>query len=318
VPSLNYKHLLYFWTVARVGSIARACKELHVTQPAVSAQLQKLEQQLGEPLFARRGRGLALTEAGRTAFQYADEIFSLGRELAETLRGRPTGKPMRLTVGVTDAFPKLLAYRILSPALRMERPVHLVLQDDRPERLFAELSIHELDLVLADAPLPPTVPVRAYNHLLGECGVTFFATPALAEAHAAGFPASLDDAPVLLPTEGTTLRRGLAQWLDAAGLRPRVVAEVGDSALLKSFGQAGIGIFAAPSAIEAEVRRQYGVAVMGRVEEIRERFYAISVERKLKHPAVIAISQAAREGLFSPRRPRGDGRKTRKTADEAD
>lgn len=313
MPSINYKHLLYFWTVARVGSIARACKELHVTQPAVSAQLQKLEQQLGEPLFARRGRGLALTEAGRTAFQYADEIFSLGRELTETLRGRPTGKPMRLTVGVTDAFPKLLAYRILAPALRMERPVRLVLQDDRPERLFAELSIHELDLVLADAPLPPTVPVRAYNHLLGECGVTFFATPPLAEAHAAGFPASLDDAPVILPTEGTTLRRGLSQWLDAAGLRPRIVAEVGDSALLKSFGQAGIGIFAAPSAIEAEVRRQYGVAVVGRVEEIRERFYAISIERRLKHPAVIAITQAAREGLFSPARPR----RTRKTAEAA-
>jgi len=313
LASLNYKHLLYFWTVARVGSIAQACRELHVTQPAISAQLQKLEQQLGEPLFARRGRGLVLTEAGRTAFQYADEIFSLGRELTETLRGRPTGKPMRLTVGVTDAFPKLLAYRILSPALRMERPVHLVLQDDRPERLFAELSIHELDLVLADAPLPPTAPVRAYNHLLGECGVTFFASPALAEAHAADFPASLDGAPMILPTEGTTLRRGLAQWLDAEGVRPLVAAEVGDSALLKSFGQAGIGIFAAPSAIEAEVRRQYGVSVVGRVEEIRERFYAISVERRLKHPAVIAISQAAREGLFSPARPR----KPRKAAEPA-
>ncbi len=313
VPSLNYKHLLYFWTVARTGSIARACKELHVTQPAVSAQLQKLEQQLGEPLFARRGRGLVLTEAGRTAFQYADEIFSLGRELADTLRGRPTGKPMRLTVGVTDAFPKLLAYRILSPALRMERPVRLVLQDDRPERLFAELSTHELDLVLADAPLPPTAPVRAYNHLLGECGVTFFAAPALAEAHADGFPASLDGAPVLLPTEGTTLRRGLAQWLDSSGVRPDIVAEVGDSALLKSFGQAGIGIFAVPSAIEAEVRRQYGVAVVGRAEEIRERFYAISIERKLKHPAVIAITQAAREGLFSPPRPR----RSRKAAEPA-
>jgi LysR family transcriptional activator of nhaA len=313
VPSLNYKHLLYFWTVAREGSIARACKELHVTQPAISAQLQKLEQQLGEPLFARRGRGLVLTEAGRTAFQYADEIFSLGRELADTLRGRPTGKPMRLTVGVTDAFPKLLAYRILAPALRLERPVRLVLQDDHPDRLFAELSIHELDLVLADAPLPPTAPVRAYNHLLGECGVTFFAAPALAEAHAAGFPASLDGAPMLLPTEGTTLRRGLAQWMDASGIRPNVVAEVGDSALLKSFGQAGIGIFAAPSAIEAEVRRQYGVGVVGRVEEIREHFYAISIERKLKHPAVIAITQAAREGLFSPVRPR----KARKAAETA-
>ena len=303
--SLNYRHLYYFWTVAREGSITRACKQLHVTQPAISTQLQKLEQQLGEPLFAKRGRGLELTDAGRVAFQYADEIFSLGRELAETLRGRPTGKPMRLSVGVTDAFPKLLAYRILSPALRMDPPVHLVLQDDRPERLFAELSIKEVDLVLADAPLPPTIPVRAYNHLLGECGVTFFAARGLAEAHADGFPSSLQGAPVLLPVEGTTLRRSLVHWFGSAGLEPRVVAEVGDSALLKTFGQAGMGLFAAPSAVETEIRRQYGVAVVGRVEEIRERFYAISVERKLTHPAVVAITQAARESLFaSPRPPR--------------
>ncbi|HEX6911206.1 MAG TPA: LysR family transcriptional regulator, partial [Longimicrobium sp.] len=256
MPSLNYRHLYYFWTVAREGSITRACKQLHVTQPAISTQLQKLEQQLGEPLFAKRGRGLELTDAGRVAFQYADEIFSLGRELAETLRGRPTGKPMRLSVGVTDAFPKLLAYRILSPALRMDPPVHLVLQDDRPERLFAELSIKEVDLVLADAPLPPTIPVRAYNHLLGECGVTFFAARGLAEAHADGFPGSLQGAPVLLPVEGTTLRRSLVHWFGSAGLEPRVVAEVGDSALLKTFGQAGMGIFAAPSAVETEIRRQ--------------------------------------------------------------
>lgn len=303
MPALNYRHLLYFWTVAREGSIARASKQLHVTQPAISAQLHKLEQQLGEPLFAKRGRGLVLTEAGQTAFQYAEEIFSLGRELAETLRGRPTGKPMRLTVGVTDAFPKLLAYRLLAPALRQQDPpVHLVVHDDRPERLFAELAVHGVDLVLADSPLPPTVPVRAYNHLLGECGVSFFGSAALAEAHAADFPRSLDGAPVLLPTEGTTLRRSLAQWFGTAGVQPRIVAEVGDSALLKTFGQAGIAIFAAPSAIEAEIRRQYGVAVVGRAEEIRERFYAISVERKLKHPAVIAISQGAREELFVPRR----------------
>jgi LysR family transcriptional activator of nhaA len=304
VPSLNYRHLYYFWTVAREGSITRACKQLHVTQPAISTQLQKLEQQLGEPLFAKRGRGLELTDAGRVAFQYADEIFSLGRELAETLRGRPTGKPMRLSVGVTDAFPKLLAYRILAPALRMDPPVHLVLQDDHPERLFAELSIKEVDMVLADAPLPPTTPVRAYNHLLGECGVTFFAARGLAEAHADGFPGSLHGAPLLLPVEGTTLRRSLAHWFGSVGVEPRVVAEVGDSALLKTIGQAGMGIFAAPSAVEAEIRRQYGVSVVGRVEEIRERFYAISVERKLTHPAVVAITQAARESLFVSSRPR--------------
>lgn len=301
MPALNYRHLFYFWTVAREGSITRACKLLHVTQPAISTQLHKLEEQLGEPLFAKHGRGLVLTDAGRVAFQYADEIFSLGRELSETIRGRPTGKPIRLTVGVTDAFPKLLAYRILAPALRMDPPVHLVLQDDRPERLFAGLSIKELDLVLTDAPLPPTAPLRAYNHLLGECGVTFFAAPALAEAYAPGFPGSLRDAPLLMPAEGTTLRRSLAQWFGTVGVEPRVVAEVGDSALLKTFGQGGIGMFASPSAIEAEIRRQYGVVVVGRTEEIRERFYAISVERKLRHPAVVALSQTAREDIFSPR-----------------
>ncbi|HST57764.1 MAG TPA: LysR family transcriptional regulator [Longimicrobium sp.] len=308
MPALNYRHLFYFWTVAREGSITRACKQLHVTQPAISTQLHKLEEQLGEPLFAKHGRGLALTDAGRVAFQYADEIFSLGRELSETLRGRPTGKPMRLTVGVTDAFPKLLAYRILAPALRMDPPVHLVLQDDRPERLFADLSIKEVDLVLTDAPLPPTAPIRAYNHLLGECGVTFFATPALAEAYAPGFPGSLHDAPMLLPAEGTTLRRSLVQWFGTVGVEPRIVAEVGDSALLKTFGQAGMGVFASPSAIEAEIRRQYGVAVVGRADEIRERFYAISVERKLKHPAVVALSESAREALFAPPRRRSRAR----------
>lgn len=314
MPSLNYRHLLYFWNVAREGSIARASKVLHVTQPAISAQLRKLEEQLGEPLFAKAGRGLKLTDAGRTALEYADEIFSLGRELSETLRGRPTGRPMRLTVGVTDAFPKLLAYRLLAPALRMDPLVQMVVHDDRPERLFAELSIHELDMVLTDAPLPPTSPVRAFNHLLGECGVTVFGAPVLAETLAADFPRCLDGAPMLLPTEGTALRRSLAQWFDSAGVRPRVVAEVGDSALLKTFGQAGIALFAGPSAIEAEIRRQYGVSVIGRVEEVRERFYAISVERRLKHPAVIAISQAAREGLFTPRRrPR-----TRKQDDPAE
>lgn len=304
MPQLNYKHLLYFWTVAREGSIAAACKQLHVTQPAISAQLRKLEQQLGEPLFAKSGRGLALTEAGRTAYQYADEIFSLGRELTETLRGRPTGKPIRLTVGVTDAFPKLVAYRLLAPALQMEQPVHLVLQDDRPERLYAELSIAEVDLVLADAPLPPTAPIRAYNHLLGECGVTFFGSAALAERYTEEFPASLDGAPFLLPTEGTTLRRSLTQWFEQVGIHPRVVAEVGDSALLKTFGQAGIALFAAPTVIEAEIRRQYRVEAVGQVEELRERFYAISVERRLKHPAVVAISETARDDVFGAPRKR--------------
>ena len=299
MASLNYKHLYYFYTVAREGSIAKAVKILHLTQPAISAQLRKLERQVGEPLFAKSGRGLALTEAGRVAFAYAEEIFSLGRELADTLKGRPTGKPMRLVVGVTDAFPKLVAYRLLAPALALEEPVQLVVQDDHPERLFADLSVQGVDVVLTDAPLPPTVSVKAYNHLLGECGVSVFGTQPLAEAHAEGFPRSLDGAPFLLPPEGTALRRSLEQWMDAEGIRPRVVGEIGDSALLKTFGQAGIGMFAGPSVIEREIRRQYRVETVGHVPEVRERFYAVSVERRLKHPAVVAISQAARQDFLT-------------------
>lgn len=299
MPSLNYKHLLYFWTVAREGSIARACKQLHLTQPAISAQLRKLEQQVGEKLFQKSGRNLVLTDAGRVAFRYADEIFGLGRELTEALQGRPTGKPMRLTVGVTDAFPKLVAYRLLAPALQLAEPVHLVIQDDRPEQLFADLSIQALDLVLTDAPLPPTLRVRAYNHLLGECGISFFGTPGLLEAHDGEFPQRLDDAPFLFPGEGTALRRSLDQWFDGQGVRPAITGEISDSALMKTFGQAGAGFFAAPSAIETEIRRQYRVEVVGRTDDVREQFYAISVERRLKHPAVVAISEAARADLFS-------------------
>lgn len=304
MSALNYKHLLYFYVVAREGSITRACERLHVTQPAISAQLQKLERSLGEKLFKKRGRNLVLTEAGTLAYEYAEEIFSLGRELTDALQKRPTGKPLRLAVGVVDSLPKLVTYRLLQPAFRMDEPVQLVLQDDRPERLFAGLSVHGLDLVLADAPLPPTVSVRAYNHLLGECGVSVFGTSALAEQYRGHFPGSLDGAPILLPTENTTLRRSLDQWLDTEGLRPQVVAEIADSSLLKTFGQAGMGLFAAPSVVEAEIRRQYQVEVVGQLEGVVERFYAISVERRLKHPAVLAISSAAREELFPSRSPR--------------
>jgi LysR family transcriptional activator of nhaA len=294
MPSLNYKHLYYFWTVAREGSITRACKQLHLTQPAISAQLQKLEQSVGEKLFARSGRNLVLTDAGQLAFGYAEEIFSLGRELTDTLQGRPTGQPLRLAVGISDALPKLVAFRLLQPALLQEQPVRLVLVDDRPERLFAALSVHDLDLVITDQPLPPTLNVKAYNHLLGESGVTVFGTAELAERYAAGFPGSLEGAPFILPPEGTTLRRSLEQWMDGAGVRPRVVAEIADSALAKVFGEAGTGLFAAPTAVEDEVRRRYRVEVVGRMEGIREQFYAVSVERRLKHPVVVAISEAAR------------------------
>ena len=295
---LNYHHLLYFWAVAREGSVTRASEQLHLAQPTVSGQLKALEEALGERLFERTGRRLVLTDVGRVVFRYADEIFSLGRELQDTLKGRPTGRPIRFTVGVADAVPKLIAYRLLLPALSLPEPVHVVCRDGKPERLLAELSVHALDLVLSDAPVGAEVKVKAYSHLLGETPVAFFGTEALAAAHRKGFPRSLDGAPVLLPTEGSSLRRSLDQWFDTEGLRPRVAGEIEDRALLKVFGQAGVGLFPAPVAIEAEVRAQFGVKLVGRVDAVKERFYALSAERKLKHPAVVAISRAARRKLF--------------------
>lgn len=295
---LNYHHLLYFWTVAKEGSIARACDKLLLAQPTISGQLRALERSVGDKLFVRSGRGLALTETGQTIYRYADEIFSLGRELTDTLRGRPTGRPLRLVVGVADVLPKMISYRLLEPALHLPEAVQIICREDKPERLLAELAVHGLDIVLADAPVGPTVKVRAFNHLLGECGVSIMGTAEVAKSLRKGFPRSLDGAPFLLPTDNTTLRRSLDQWFENNGIRPAVRAEFEDSALLKVFGQAGIGLFVVPTAVEDEVRTQYGARLVGRLEQVRERFYAISVERKLKHPAVVAISDAARQKLF--------------------
>ncbi len=295
---LNYHHLLYFWTVAKHGTIVRASKELRLAQPTISGQIRALEESLGERLFRRVGRNLVLTEAGRLVYRHADEIFKIGKELQDTLKGRPTGRPQKLHVGVADVLPKLIAYRLLAPALKMAEPVQIVCTEDRTDRLLAELAINGLDLVLADSPIGGPSRVRAYNHLLGECGVTFFGSIELARRLRRRFPASLDGAPVLLPTENTVLRRSLDQWFESENIRPRTVAEFEDSALMKAFGQEGEGVFAAPSAIEAEVGRQYKVKVVGRCDAIRERFYAITVERRIKNPATVAIAEAARSTLF--------------------
>ena len=295
---LNYHHLLYFWTVAREGSIARACTLLHLTQPTISGQLRSLEKALGAKLFDRVGRNLVLSETGRVVYRYANEIFSLGRELQDTLKGRPAGRPLRLVIGVADTLPKIIVHRLIEPALHLPEPVQLVCDEGKPEHLLAQLALNNLDLVLADAPVNPAIKVRAFSHLLGECGVSFFGTAKLVAAHRRGFPRSLDGAPILLPAENTALRRSLEQWFDAEGIRPLVRGEFADSALLKVFGKTGTGLFAAPTAVEEEVMRQYRVRLLGRVESIRERFYAISVERKVKHPAVVAITDAAREKLF--------------------
>lgn len=296
---LNYHHLLYFWTVVREGSVSRAAEKLHLSQPTVSAQIRLLEDRIGDRLFERRGRRLVLTEVGRLVYRYADEMFGIGRELIEALKGRPSAtRPLTLSVGVANAVPKLIVHRLLQPAVSGGLELHLVCREDSTEVLLAELATHALDVVIADVPAPPHVRVRAFSHLLGESDTSFFAAGGLAARLRRGFPQSLDGAPLLLPTPHTAVRRALEQWFDANGLHPRVVGEFDDSALMKAFGQAGSAAFPAPSAIEREVIRQYGVRPVGRVKAIRERYYAISAERRLKHPGVIAITNAARTEVF--------------------
>jgi LysR family transcriptional regulator, transcriptional activator of nhaA len=295
--TLNYHHLLYFWTVVREGGVSRASRSLGLAQPTVSGQLKALEEALGEPLFARKGRGRELTEVGQVVFRYADEIFALGRGLLETLEGRPASRPRRLLLGLSDSVEKRMAHRLIEPALRLEEPVQLVVQEARPERLVAELAAHALDVVLTDAPAPS--PVRAYSHLLGECGVGLYAPPAMARRLAGGFPRSMDGAPLLTATEGAALRRSVAHWFESRGIRPRVVGEFQDSALMESFGEAGAGAFPAPDAVDAEVRAAFGVERVGTLEGVRERYYALTVERKLRHPAVAAITETARAELFA-------------------
>ena len=295
---LNYHHLLYFWMVAKEGGISRAAEQLHLAQPTLSSQIKKLEKSLGTELFDRVGRSMVLTETGQTVFRYADEIFSLGRELTDTLQGRPSPERLRLAVGMPDVLPKLVAYQLLKPALALKERVQFACYEGKLNNLLAELALHRLDIVLADAPITPESHVRAFNHLLGECGVTVFGTSELAKQHRRRFPESLHGAPMLLPTQNTSLRRELERWFNENDIHPNVVHEFEDSAILKVFGQAGEGLFPAPTAIESQVTKQYSVRPAGRIAEVKERFYAISVERRLKNPAVVAISNAARSKLF--------------------
>jgi LysR family transcriptional activator of nhaA len=296
---LNYHHLLYFWVVAREGGLLPAGRVLRLSHPTLSAQIHALEDALGEKLFAKVGRKLALTEVGRVAFRYADEIFTLGREMLDTVKGRSTGQPLRLDVGVVDVVPKLVVRRLLQPALSLSEPVRIVCYEASYEKLLAELALHSLDIVIAESPVPSGSSVRAFNHLLGETGVSFFGAKSLATTFKRGFPKSLGGAPMLLPLDNSVLGRALHQWFDRHGIKPRVVAQFEDSALLKVFGADGVGIFTAPTVVEKEVCRQYGVSVLGRAPEVRERFYAVSIERRLKNPAVVAISEAARHELFA-------------------
>lgn len=296
---LNYHHLLYFWTVARAGTIAAASKELRLSQPTISTQIKTLEDALGQRLFQRQGRKLQLTDVGRMAFRYADEIFRLGRELQQTVTRGPAGEQVHFTVGVADVIAKEAAERMIQPAFDAVKNLQLTVHEAPLPQLLGMLALHELDVVLSDAPAPADIKVKAFSHPLGESGTTVFARGAQVAQLKRGFPQSLDGAPALLPAEGTALRRQLEQWFDKIGVHPKVVGEFADSALLKTFGQRGQGFFVAPTAIESEVLRMYDVQAVGRTDEVKERFYAISVERRLRHPAVVAVAETARKDLFA-------------------
>jgi LysR family transcriptional regulator, transcriptional activator of nhaA len=296
---LNYHHLLYFWVVAREGSVTRASEQLHLSQPTISAQIRALEISLGQKLFSRSGRNLVLTDCGKLVYRYADSIFPLGRELLEAVKGKPASQSQRVVLGIADVLPKLIAYKLIEPALKTGKPVQVICREDHADRLLAELSLGNLDVVLSDTPASPIVKVRAYSHLLGECTVQVLAVAELARKYKKGFPGSMNGAPFLLPIDNCALRRTLDQYFDTNGIRPSVVGEFQDTALMKAFAQAGTGLMAAPAVLVEELRRQYGLHAIGEMKNVRERFYAITVDRKLKHPAVVAISEAARRELFA-------------------
>jgi LysR family transcriptional activator of nhaA len=291
---LNYNHLYYFWMVAREGGVVRAAEELMISQPTISSQLRELERALGHPLFDRVGRGLVLTDAGRIAFNYANQIFSLGQELMNAMEHRATGAALRLAVGILDVIPKPVVRRLLAPALALPQRVRLTCHEDKADRLLADLAARRTDVVLSDSPIGTSAPLQGFNHLLGESSISFFATAELAGKFRKGFPKSLDGAPLLLPTDHTAVRRSLNLWFERKRVHPRVVAEFDDSATMFSFGQDGHGIFPAPTLISPQVRRELSVRLIGTANDVHEQFYLISLEEKLKHPSVLAIRESAR------------------------
>jgi len=295
---LNYHHLFYFWTVMQEGSITAASAKLSLAQSTVSAQLSKFEENLGAKLFRRVGRNIEPTDVGHLVYRYADEIFSLGREMMDSVRGRPVAGPLSLKVGIVDVIPKLVARKLLEPAGKLPEKVRLICHEGKDEKLLAELALHNLDVVLTDTPLRSSLSIKAYNHLLGECGVSFFGIEKLAKPLQKDFPHSLDEVPMLLPMPMSSSRGMLDRWFERIGVHPVIIGEFDDNALVQVFGQAGEGIFMAPTVIEKEVELQYQVQVIGRTNKIREKFYAILVERIIRHPAVVAISEAAQQKLF--------------------
>jgi LysR family transcriptional activator of nhaA len=296
---MNYNHLYYFWVVATHGSIAKAAELLHVTPQTISGQLRTLEQRFGAPLFRKSGRALKLTETGTVALSYAQPMFELGHELEDVVKGGLVRQSLPFKVGVAMVVPKLIAYHVLVPALELPEPTRIICHEAPLADLLADIAVHKLDLVLSDSPASPAYGVRVYNHLLGESGLSFFFEKRKCAAYRRRFPSSLDGAPFLLPSTGSALRASLTQWFERQGVEPRRVAEFEDTALMNAFGEQGAGAFALPTVIEADVCRKYRVGVIGRTAQVKERFYVISSERRLKHPSVVAITDAARRRFFA-------------------
>ncbi|MDB5765114.1 MAG: nhaR [Herminiimonas sp.] len=296
---VNFRHLYYFWVVAKEGSVTRAAERLDVAVQTISAQLSLLEQSIGKSLLAPQGRRLTLTEAGRIALGYADQIFLLGEQMQDALADSDVDRTMRLTVGISDSLPKLISSRLLEAALRLPERVKLVCFEDKFESLLGDLSVHKLDVVLTDRPVPSGTTLRVFSHLLGESEITLFGLPALAKKYRPKFPASLNGAPLLLPTRNNAIRGRIDHWFETHDLRPDVVGEFDDNALLNTFGRSGLGLFPAPSALAADVEEQFGAVPVGELSQVREQFYAISNERKIKHPAIDAILSAIHGRVFT-------------------
>lgn len=296
---MNLKHLYYFWRVAKAGGVLRASESIHLSPQTISAQIHELEQALGTQLFTRAGRNLQLTDAGRLAQSYCDEIFTLTSQLETTMKARSSDAVpvIHFRVGIADVVPKAIAFQLLSPAVTIEQPVHLACREWKLERLLSDLAIHRIDLLISDSPIPSSVNVRAFNHRLGASDIGLFAAPALADALPDEFPAMLDDAPLLMPGEDSAVHGALLAWFDRQRVRPRIVAEFDDSALMKTFGEQGVGVFPAPMVIHDDVARRYGARLLGRAEGVRQEFYGISVERRITHPCVRAVQEAARARL---------------------
>ena len=296
---LNYRQLHYFWVVAKTGSIVRACEQLNLTPQTISGQISLLEQTYGIELFRRVGRQLELTEAGRQTLPYAEQMFQLGGELELMLRAQPNEQQILFRVGVADVVPKSIVYRLIAPTMELNEPLRITCREDKLERLLADLAIQRLDLVISDSPMPSHLDIKGYSQKLGECGISFFATAELAARYGQDFPRSLHGAPLLIPGPETVVRSRLQRWFAEQQIQPRIVGEFDDSALMQAFGQSGSGIFIGPSVIADEVKRQCDVEVIGQTDAVRESFYAISVERKVKHPGIVAITEGARRELFT-------------------